>query len=404
MIDRNRHESLNKVLHKFAESLDITKTQYDNLVRSYGAVGKFLENTPTLQNYHPVVTPQGSLRLGTIIQPVHEDDDLDIDLVFRLTGKDISWTQQDIKKIVGNRLKDHSVYKSMLDAEGRRCWSLLYRQNSEDKKERYHMDILPCVVEEKYEEYVRCFDSNKFSIEKIDEIAIRITDKKTKNYYTSTFSHEWLKSNPDGYALWFASRCTICAQRSILLESVVPIGEYVEDKYILQRVVQLLKRHRDIMFNGADKKPISIIITTLAAYAYNGEDNPLDALCNIIDTMENYIEFDSMNNNFTICNPVNPNENFADKWKEDSQRKDNFFNWLNRLKKDKNELLTKTGVQLRHVFSRVFGEELSLQVFENNAQEHKTNALNAKIKVASTGMLGSVGKTLNANNTFYGEK
>lgn len=42
---------------------------------------------------------------------------------------------------------------------------------------------------------------------------------------------------------------------------------------ILQRIVQILKRHRDIMFNGDEDKPISIIITTLASRAYRGETN-----------------------------------------------------------------------------------------------------------------------------------
>lgn len=32
------------------------------------------------------------------------------------------------------------------------------------------------------------------------------------------------------------------------------------------------------------------------------------------------------------------------------------------------------------------------------------HAINGDIKVAATGALGSVGKTLNAKNTFYGKK
>ena len=37
-------------------------------------------------------------------------------------------------------------------------------------------------------------------------------------------------------------------------------------------------------------------------------------------------------------------------------------------------------------------------------EQHKTSAINGDIKVAATGALGSVGKTLNAKNTFYGKK
>jgi hypothetical protein len=42
----------------------------------------------------------------------------------------------------------------------------------------------------------------------------------------------------------------------------------------LQRAVQLLKRHRDVYFAGDyENRPISIIITTLAAHAYKNQEN-----------------------------------------------------------------------------------------------------------------------------------
>lgn len=72
------------IFEALGESLDITKTQYDNLTNSYRAVGEYLEKDLTLSSFNPTITPQGSLRLGTIIQPINPDDDLDVDLVFRL--------------------------------------------------------------------------------------------------------------------------------------------------------------------------------------------------------------------------------------------------------------------------------------------------------------------------------
>ena len=143
MTDLNiiRKNELDKILVALVKTLDITKTTFQNLAKRYNAVGKYLESDPVFVPYHPVVSPQGSLRLGTIIQPINEGDDLDVDLVYRLIGKDISWTQKDIKKLVGERLKSHGVYSTMLDEEGRRCWTLLYRQDSDNIKEHYHMDI-----------------------------------------------------------------------------------------------------------------------------------------------------------------------------------------------------------------------------------------------------------------------
>jgi hypothetical protein len=49
--------------------------------------------------------PQGSFRLGTMIRPVCEEDDIDIDLVCQLTKKPDNWTQFDLKQKVGDRIK-----------------------------------------------------------------------------------------------------------------------------------------------------------------------------------------------------------------------------------------------------------------------------------------------------------
>lgn len=400
-----KRKELNNLFQQIAEGLDITETQFNNLVRSYNAVGKYLEEDDSFKAYRPVVTPQGSLRLGTIIQPITEDGDIDVDLVYRLNGKSSIWTQKDIKQLVGKRLKDHSTYSGMLDKEeGRRCWTLLYRQDSDNAKERYHMDILPSVSDSEFNRRYESIRIREYSPQTIDQIAIRITDNKEPNYGRSTDITEWLKSNPDGYALWFAHRCkSVTEKRENLFEAVMPIGKYVKEKTILQRIVQILKRHRDIMFKDDEDKPISIIITTLAGRAYNGESSLLEGLYNVVGSMESHIKRNP-NGEFVISNPVNPEENFADKWPTHPKRKENFFKWLRQVKSDVENIMNARGLQLRENVGSAFGEEFSKKMFNSMADQHKQTAINAGIKVGTTGVLGSVGKTLNAKNTFFGEK
>ena len=400
-----KRKELNNLFQQIAEGLDITETQFNNLVRSYNAVGKYLEEDDSFKAYQPVVTPQGSLRLGTIIQPITEGGDIDVDLVYRLNGKSSIWTQKDIKQLVGKRLKDHGTYSGMLDKEeGRRCWTLLYRQDSENAKERYHMDILPSVSDSEFNRRYESIRIREYSPQTIDQIAIRITDNKEPNYGRSTDITEWLKSNPDGYALWFAHRCkSVTEKRENLFEAVMPIGKYVKEKTILQRIVQILKRHRDIMFKDDEDKPISIIITTLAGRSYNGESSLLEGLYNVIGSMESHIKRNP-NGEFVISNPVNPEENFADKWPTHPKRKENFFKWLRQVKSDVENIMNARGLQLRENVGSAFGEEFSKKMFNSMADQHKQTAINAGIKVGTTGVLGSVGKTLNAKNTFFGEK
>ena len=358
----------------------------------------------SLNSVQLLITPQGSLRLGTIIQPITEDDDLDVDLVYRLIEKKATWTQFNIKSLVGNRLKEHGIYKDMLDEEGRRCWTLLYRQDSDNAKEHYHMDILPCVADTGYTERLQRMVALSFSAAEVDKIAIRITDNKTPEYYTSTDKGDWMKSNPDGYAMWFASRCKNATEvRATIMNSIMPIGTYVAEKSILQRIVQILKRHRDIMFNGEEDKPISIIITTLASRAYQGETNLFEGLSNVIDNMEMYIRRNA-DGTYLIENPVNHEENFADKWATHPKRKDNFFKWLRKLKEDKNAIISLKGVQLREKFAGSFGKNVTTKIFAEMTKSHKDNASNGKLRISTTGAIGAIGKTLNAHNTYFGKE
>ena len=101
----------------------------------------------------------------------------------------------------------------------------------------------------------------------------------------------------------------------------------------LQKAIQLMKRHRDIFFQHNDEDaPISIIITTLAALAYNGEANVYEALCNIVEKMPQFVKM--RNGKYWIENPVMSAENFADKWNEKPTKATAFYHWLGQVRQD----------------------------------------------------------------------
>lgn len=403
-LNPQQREEFEKILLALGESLDISETQYNALVQSYGAVGKFLQGDPELSVYDPLVSPQGSLRLGTIIQPINEDDDMDVDLVFRLKEKSPEWTPKTLKDKVGARLKSSPRYSKMLDDEGKRCWTLLYRQDSDNMKERYHMDILPSVANKDYEEQMRRVLTEAFDLKKLDSISIRITDKEREGYTTQIDIKDWLKSNPDGYAIWFANRCKLrVSTRQLLTEDIIPIGKYNPNKTPLQRIVQILKRHRDIRFNHNDKKPISIIITTLAAQAYQGESNILEGLVTVVNHMRDYITRDE-NGNDKVANPLNPDENYAEKWIKDPERRDNFYKWLEAVQNDLKAILSSKGTAIWKTMDKPFGQLIVESANKRYTERMKANLKSGGAKIASTGMLGAVGQTLNAGNTFYGKE
>jgi hypothetical protein len=86
------------------------------------------------------------------------------------------------------------------------------------------------------------------------------------------------------------------------------------------------------MFDGDEHKPISIIISTLAAASYNGEETISETLRNILPKMQRAIE--ELGPVAVIPNPSFPAENFADKWQETSAKRKNFERWIARARQD----------------------------------------------------------------------
>lgn len=404
MLTSEQKNQFSEILEELGSTLDISETQYNAAVKSYEAVGSWLskEDSP-LAPYQPEILPQGSFMLGTMIKPVNEKDDLDIDLVCQLKGKSASWTQYNLKKKVGDRLKAHEKYKEMLDEEGRRCWTLIYSEDA-----NYHMDVLPSIVGNNY----RTLLENVFSkaeLKDIDMLAIRLTCTEETNYATETNPDYWLKSNPFGYGRWFYQQATLDFAKALsITNSIKPIPQYRKEKLPLQRVVQILKRHRDMMFNGHVHKPISVIITTLAARAYNKETNIIDALLNVIEEMPNLIgeRYSPQHGKIVkwISNPVNDEENFADRWVLEPQRETNFFKWMSQLKVDLNNAIGKTGLHLiQDSLAQPFGKDVINKAFslygENQLRKRESGTLKM---AAGTGILGTIGSTVKGHN-FHGK-
>jgi len=323
-----RHDEFKQLLRGLAESLDISEAQYEAAVKHYEAVGDWLNKDDSpIAAHDPQIYPQGSFRLGTMIKPINDKDEYDIDLVCELkTLKKENVTRKQLKDMVGDRLKENERYRKMLK-EGKRCWTLQYADSA-----RFHMDILPAIPDDEINGVVRQIGAN------LAESAILITDRELYN---------WQRSNPVGYAEWFKERMRIQfnAKRMLLAKSLRASVEEVPEykvKTPLQQSIQILKRHRDIMFaDDQDDKPISVIITTLAALAYNNEADLLEALVNIVHGMPSFIQ--RKDGAPWVENPVNPTENFADKWKEEPQRETKFRKWLRQVRADLETALRAGG-------------------------------------------------------------
>lgn len=405
MMTLEQREEFNKIFKELGKSLDITEDQHNAAVTSYEFVGGWLaDKESSLYRYEPEIIPQGSFMLGTMTKPIHEEDELDIDLVCQLKGKDVSWSQYDLKKKVGDRLKDHGTLSRLLDEEGRRCWTLQYAESA-----KFHLDILPAIISKNFKVLLEKSMSAS-DLANAKELAIRITDKETGNYYREADPGLWLKSNPFGYGAWFKQCASLDLYKSLSLrEAVQPVPPFEKNKLPLQIAVQIFKRHRDLMFNGDCDKPISIIITTLAARAYQKQTNVASTVTEIVSLMASFIEerYDpvSRKNVKWIANPINPEENFADKWPDYPQKEKKFYLWLKQVRVDIENVFIQKGLhRIQESLTSPFGNRDVSEAFEHLAVKARTEREEGiRRMAAATGVLGSIGTKV-ANHNFHGQE
>ena len=331
------------LLDVIVEHIDIPKSLYEKAAARHRSLADHLKrDSSAVAHLNPDIRPQGSFRFGTVIRPINADDEYDLDNVCVLTALTKGeLTQQQLKALYGEELKVYAREHGMLAPveECNRCWRLRYADEVS-----FHLDSLPCVPEDPTV-IARLMAAGVY--EELARRAVAITDRRHPQY--AELSMLWLSSNPRGFARWFESRAAL-GRRTMLAKG--GIRATIEDvppyewKTPLQRAIQILKRHRDVMFRDQPElAPISMIITNLAAHAYEGEDNIAAALTSIVAKMPTFVRKDRPR----VPNPADLAEDYADKWARDSQLENSFWQWYYAVKSDLerlSQLLGTTGIQM----------------------------------------------------------
>ena len=329
----------NRIIKKIAESIDIPDSAYDKAEARYKDLGEwFGRKEARCRDYDPHIYPQGSFRLGTVISPVDDGGEYDLDMGCRLRAgvTKSNCTQSQLKHLVGADVEDYRVARGIREKreEKHRCWRLRYADSL-----KFHLDAVPSIPEtaerrRRIQDLILRSGAPSDLAVRVANLTGAITDNRMRNY--RIIDDGWLVSNSEGFALWFESRM---AQAKALMKSLEVLARAAKVdklpayrwKSPLQRCVQILKRHRDIMFAGdPDGKPASVIITTLSAMAYEGEAEIADALETVLSRMADLVNPTAPR----IPNPVNPDEDFADRWRMEPACERNFWRWLRQVRLD----------------------------------------------------------------------
>jgi hypothetical protein len=218
----------------------------------------------------------------------------------------------------------------------------------------FHMDVVPSIPADAIHRQVLLERMRNNGVDpavaaNVAQHAGSITDNRSPDY--GQLNVTWRVSNSEGFALWFESRMR---QAEVLLERNAAMAGTTVDRLPpqrwnspLQAAIRILKRHRDVMYQkNPDAKPISIIITTLAGHAYRGESDLEATLAGILDRMAGLVRPTALR----VPNPVNPVEDFADKWADAAYThlalERNFYAWLAQAQADFANLRNANAVPL----------------------------------------------------------
>lgn len=299
-------------IKELLKDIEVSDSDYEKAANRYKSISSFVENS-MLCSYNPEIFIQGSFKLGTAIKPITSDGAYDIDMVLvinKLTKLDIS--QCDLKKEVGKVIENYRVQNCLKNEikDGKRCWTIDYVDDH-----NFHVDILPSL------------QNNQTNV-------LSYTNKNNEFYYT--ISDLWDVTNPKDYYLWFIKHSNLEYVKKRYAQKMKMEVENIPDYKIkthLQRIIQIFKRHAEVMFEDElEYKPSSIIITTLCTKAYSKiRVNELyfeDLLKEVAKGLLNELDFSD--GKYCVLNPVYQKENLSQKWGNEEYY-DYFLKWVDQL-------------------------------------------------------------------------
>ena len=390
--DIRRRTQIFTILDEIGEDLDLTETQFDRARQSYGAVGDWLSGSTDPLLVSVLVYLHGSSALGTAVKPIGRRE-FDVDLICFCAGISSGISPAALKAAVGNRLKEHATYVRLLE-EKKRCWRLNYAGD-------FHLDLSPTIAN------TACINRGEL-----------VPDRALK---------EWHPTNPRAYKTLFDEGNPVSDEMTSRTPPSAPIWErsslvrafrWLFSGRILRRIVQLLKRHRDVFYenNTQDVAPISVIITTLAmqSYAYcvrkHVFQDEMDLLVETIRMMPHFIDRPIVDGRrgYAILNETTNGENFADNWNKDVRRAPAFYAWHAQALSDFEALRDAVGQdRLSLNMERSFGSGVTGRVLGNRVDAVSDGRKSGLLSVAPLiGLTTSkvAASTIVPANTFFGDQ
>lgn len=364
---------------KIISQLDISPTMYQNAVAKYKSITEYLENNGIKADMYP----QGSFALGTVVRPNAKDPNAayDLDFICQLRNTRDDLTAAELHKKVEDILTDSDLYGGKLTIYDK-CFTIEY---ADVGGIGFSIDVVSAADEnEKNKTRLRSKSKNPSLI----DTAIAIPKLIEKDY-------NWITNNPKGYCKWFENinvpfqAASRMQYRQMLFENNRSVYASVEEipeelnRSAMQRVIQILKYHRDMYYskfeNGDNIKPISAIINTIVTHISSSVPasmSAFDLLNYVLSEFATYAGRQTLteerfaelyqgknaigrkNGKWIIENPANPEDNLADQWNQNASIPKYFFMWAKAVQEDLIDSLQMSEEDFRTRAEAAFGQKI----------------------------------------------
>ena len=348
-----RHEDILRVI----KQLDISPTMFKNANEKYHAIANYLTDV----GIDAEIYPQGSFAFGTVVRPSVKDQNAcyDLDFVCQIVGTRDNTSPSDLRIKIKDALESSDRYGGKLTVWPE-CFTIEY---ADINGIGFNIDIVPATDDSL---------SHKAELSSKSVRPDLIPTSVVIPRESEAHSYRWITNNPLGFLAWFNEinmpflqynqeyrRQKFFYENAREFASVKDIPNAL-DRSSIQRVIQIMKYHRDNYYlhlkDGDDIKPISAIITMLVASISKSANPSLDVfeLLNFVlselniyslqQTLSPYefrvkygnrsILHRDENKKWILQNPANPEDNLADKWNQNSRIPEMFFRWITACKND----------------------------------------------------------------------
>jgi hypothetical protein len=370
------------ILARIAESLQLDSTRRQRMESAYRALSNVInEDDGFFKEMEIDIYAQGSVPIGTTTKPFGKDE-FDLDIVLHIKKGYSYFTPMEIYNALVQKLENDGRYSHMVQKK-RRCVRLKYSGD-------FHMDILPgCMV-------IITDDRN-----------IMVPDRELK---------DWTPSNPKGYAEWFLNIANLSTAPVLegyyrkLFELKADVKDLPEDEFSkkkpLQTGVQLIKRYRDIYF---DKIPqyatSSVILTTIAGHFYKGENSIFETIDAILSRIQQEsAALQLRQSRLKITNPVNPQEDFSEKWDKEPKLYQHFLAFTKDFY-EKWQLLKRDFAQSATTYETLFSDSVYKSAIRQQVEKLGNKSSNQLANAGSLIIGGNIRTDRKGNiNEYMGEK